>query len=314
MYDNYNGIDIQTTDKGENIMNVTEAIAEYITDSATKGNAPLTLTYYEKSLGRFANFAGDVEVTSISLSLCKKYYFYLTDSGLASGSVQTYIRGFRAFLHWLYENEYIDSNICNKFKLPKAYQKQPNILTDSEIEKLYASFDSDFYGLRNRSMCFLMLDSGLRLSEVLTLEKTLLHLDDGYCIVNGKCQKQRIVPLSRVSVFLLRSYIKAIPVSCSGSPLVFTSIDGTPLSRNAVTDMFRRHKARCGISRLHPHLLRHTFATKYLENGGNIYALQSILGHTTLEMVKRYLHLSQNRVCTDFNKYSPMGNLTGIAG
>ena len=295
-------------------MKLTDAVADFLTDSAAKGNSAYTLTYYECILKRFANFTGDIEVSTITVSLCKQYYFHLSDDGLTSGSVQTYIRGLRAFLHWLYESEITNTNICRKFKLPKAYRKEINILTDEEISKLYLSFDSDFCGIRNLCMCSLMLDSGLRLLEVLSLEKSLLHLEDGYCIVNGKCQKQRTVPIGKTSAGLLRTYLEFISAENICSPYVFTSIDGEPLTRNTVKNVFRKLKKSSGISRLHPHLLRHTFATRYLENGGNIYALQSILGHTSLEMVKRYLHLSQSRVCADFERFSPLDNLNDKAG
>ena len=295
-------------------MKLSDAISDFLMDSAAKGNSAYTLTYYECILNRFANFTGDIEVSAITVSLCKQYYFFLSDDGLTSGSVQTYIRGLRAFLHWLYENEIVNTNICHKFKLPKAYRKEMNILTDEEISKLYLSFDSDFCGIRNLCMCSLMLDSGLRLLEVLTLENSLLHLDDGYCIVNGKCQKQRTVPIGKTSAGLLRTYLEFVSAENIYSPYVFTTIDGEPLTRNTVKNIFRKLKKSSGISRLHPHLLRHTFATKYLENGGNIYALQSILGHTSLEMVKRYLHLSQSRVYADFEQFSPLDNLNDKAG
>ena len=295
-------------------MKLSDAIADFLMDSAAKGNSAYTLTYYECILKRFANFTGDIEVSAITVSLCKQYYFFLSDDGLTSGSVQTYIRGLRAFLHWLYENEIVNTNICHKFKLPKAYRKEMNILTDEEISKLYLSFDSDFCGIRNLCMCSLMLDSGLRLLEVLSLEKSLLHFEDGYCIVNGKCQKQRTVPIGKTSAGLLRTYLEFVSAENIYSPYVFTTIDGEPLTRNTVKNIFRKLKKSSGISRLHPHLLRHTFATKYLENGGNIYALQSILGHTSLEMVKRYLHLSQSRVCADFEQFSPLDNLNDKAG
>lgn len=80
-------------------MKLTDAVADFFTDSAAKGNSAYTLTYYECILKRFANFTGDIEVSTITVSLCKQYYFHLSDDGLTSGSVQTYIRGLRAFLH-----------------------------------------------------------------------------------------------------------------------------------------------------------------------------------------------------------------------
>ena len=79
-----------------------------------------------------------------------------------------------------------------------------------------------------------------------------------------------------------------------------------PVKETTIKDLFRKLKVKSGIDRLHPHLLRHTFATRYLENGGNIYSLQLLLGHTSLEMVKRYLHLANSKVRKDFVNYSPL--------
>lgn len=290
-------------------MTLENAIFDFLTDQSVKGNSAYTLTYYESILKRFEQFCGNVDVNTLTVQKCKDYYFFLCDDGLCSGSVQTYIRGLRAFLRWLFENDYISVNIPHKFKLPKAYRKEIDILTDDEIYKLYHSFGNDFCGVRNLCICSLMLDSGLRLNEVLTLKKSLFHLDEGYCIVDGKCQKQRIVPIGKVSAEHINTYLSLSPFPCRMSRYLFTNENGDPLTRNGFKSIFRSLKTASGISRLHPHLLRHTFATRYLENGGNIYALQNILGHTSLEMVKRYLHLSQCRVYNDFTQFSPLDNL-----
>ena len=289
---------------------LSDAISDFLTDQSVKGNSPYTLTYYESILKRFQQFVGDVDVNTLTVQKCKEYYFFLNDDGLCSGSVQTYIRGLRAFLRWLYENDLISCNLCHKFKLPKAYRKEIDILTDDEIYTLYHSFGNDFRGVRNLCVCSLMLDSGLRLNEVLTLQKSLFHLDERYCIVNGKCQKQRFVPIGKVSAEYIKTYLSLAPLPSKSSKYLFTREDGAPLTRNGFKSIFRNLKITSGISRLHPHLLRHTFATRFLENGGNIYALQNILGHTSLEMVKRYLHLSQCRLYNDFSQFSPLDNLS----
>ena len=85
-----------------------------------------------------------------------------------------------------------------------------------------------------------------------------------------------------------------------------TSGDPEPIGEDTLKDLFRKLKIKADIPRLHAHLFRHTFATRYLENGGNIYSLQLLLGHSSLEMVKKYLHLAQNRVRKEFVNYSPM--------
>ncbi len=288
-------------------MKLRESISDFLTDQRSRGNSPATLDYYRRILFRFADFANVTDTAAISLHHCRAWYAELADSQLTSVSVQTYIRGLRAFLEWLYENEYIPEDIPRKFKLPKAQRKTIDILTDDEIRRLFAAFDpATPTGARDLCICSLMLDSGLRLHEVVTLRRDSIHPEDGYAIVSGKGSKQRIVPIGKQTAEAIRRYEFLRP---RGGSSFFLCIDGAPVTDNTLKDLFRKLKHRAEIPRLHPHLLRHTFATRYLENGGNIYSLQTILGHTSLEMVKRYLHLANTRIRRDFSKYSPLDNL-----
>lgn len=148
-------------------------------------------------------------------------------------------------------------------------------------------------------------DSGLRLHEVVTLTIEHLHIPEGYCLVDGKGSKQRIVPLGLYTRKMLSRYL-ARRAGCAQSSYVFLMSDLQPVSDNTIHLMFRRLKQRADIPRLRTHLLRHTFATRYLENGGDMYALQQILGHTSLEMVKRYVHTTTHRLVPSYTEYSPM--------
>jgi len=126
-------------------------------------------------------------------------------------------------------------------------------------------------------------------------------------IIDGKGDKQRFVPLGSTSKETLQKYLLS---RRSDRGILFLSKDNSPITRNAIRIMFQKLKTKTGIPRLKAHLLRHTFATLYLENGGDIYSLQTILGHTSLEMVKKYLHLCIIKVVRNFGKYSPLDNLT----
>lgn len=276
----------------------------YITEQRCRGNTDFTIDYYKVTLQRFLDFCGDITTDDITVELCQQYYFSLRSLSLSSVSVQTYVRSVRAFLSWAYEFGYISSNITVRFKLPKAQRKTIDILTDEEVKLLYSCFNSSKIGLRNQCMTLLMLDSGLRLNEVLTLKRSEIHLADKYCIVNGKCQKQRIVPLGATVCTLLNNYFSIAPCS----EFAFCKHNGDAVTRDAIKDYFYKLRKKTNIKRLHPHLLRHTFATRYLENGGDIYRLQVILGHTSLEMVKKYLHIATSRVQADFLKFSPLDN------
>lgn len=287
-------------------MTYTDALNEFLLDGKLKGNSKQTEVFYRRVLGYFQSDQQIDLVEEINLALCKRWLLALMERDLSSASVQTYVRGVRAFLHWLFVNEYLPTDISERFKLPKAQRKIIDILTPDEVRQLIECFDTnDFYDLRNLCICLLMVDSGLRLNEAVTLQTAQFHLRDRYCIVDGKCNKQRYVPIGELAAKYLEQYISV----CPKSHALFCQIDGSPITITTMKDMFRKLKIRSGIPRIHPHLLRHTFATRYLENGGNIYNLQIIMGHSTLEMVKKYLHLSNINMCKTFGRYSPVDNL-----
>lgn len=292
-------------------MMLQSAVNEFMIVQQIRGNTPKTLRYYTQSLGKFAAFASsNLDLSAVDLALLRSYYLSLVESGgLRSTSVQSYIRAVRAFLRWCYAEEYISTDLAEKFRLPKAKQNTIDVLTDTEVQRLLACFNTTYATqLRNYCMCSLMLDSGLRLHEVVTLSTDRLHLADGYAIVDGKGNKQRPVPLGLNTRRALLRYLNRRP-ACAPTDRVFLMSDMQPVTDNTVHLMFKRLKQRSDIPRLRAHLLRHTFATRYLENGGDIHALQQILGHTSLEMVKRYVHTTTKHFVPSFSDYSPLDNL-----
>lgn len=234
---------------------------------------------------------------------------HLAERNISSTTIQTYIRALRSFLTWCYQQEYIPVNLSEKFRLPKAQRKAIDVLTDSEVRRLLFCFNLRYLvHLRNYCMCSLMLDSGLRLHEVVTLTIEHTHLPEGYIIVDGKGNKQRVVPLGMNTRKFLFRYLSRRP-GCASTDRVFLMSNLEPVTDATLRQMFRKLKKRSGIPRLRAHLLRHTFATRYLENGGDMYALQQILGHTSLEMVKKYVHSTTRKIVPKFPEFSPLDNL-----
>lgn len=271
----------------------------YLVEQELRGNSPETLKFYRATLQYFQDFVGSAVIT---LDLCRAYQLELMHRELSSVSVQTYIRALRAFLTWCYLEGHLPDDISLKLRLPKAQRKVIDVLTDSEIQTLLRAAAATPQSTRDVAIVSLMLDSGLRLNEVVTARSDHLHLMERYLIVTGKGNKQRIVPFGRTASLALEDLSL-----CCGS--LFTLDNGQPVTQDTIKQLFKRLRRSTGIEKLHPHLLRHTFATRYLENGGNIYTLQAILGHTSLEMVKRYLHLANSRIRRDFDRYSPLDRL-----
>ena len=272
-------------------MTVQQAFEGFLVEQQIRGNSPKTLTYYQSGMNRFRGFLNqNPELSELTLSLLRKYALYLQSENLSTVTRQSYVRALRAFLTWCYSEDLLLVNLSEKFRLPKAKRKVIDILTDEEARRLMSSFNLRYsLQLRNYCICALMLDSGLRMDEVSTLDLSLLHLPEGYAIVNGKGNKQRVVPLGLNARKALLRYLNRRP-GCASTGRVFLKSDLQPISDSTIKQMFRKLKKRVGIPRIRAHLLRHTFATRYLENGGDIYTLQQILGHTSLEMVKRYIH------------------------
>lgn len=244
----------------------------------------------------------------MTLAELRSYYLTMVDRGLHSTTIQSYVRAWRAFLTWCYQEEYTPVDLPQKFRLPKAKRPTIDVLTNGEVQQLFSSFDTKHLsGLRNYCICALMLDSGLRMDEVVTLETEHVHLAEGYAIVCGKGNKERMVPLGNRSRQMLARYLRRRgPVD---NPRLFQTSQHTPIRQSTVKQLFRKLKKRLNIPRLRAHLLRHTFATRYLENGGDMYSLQQILGHTSLEMVKRYVHLTHQKTVAAFPQFSPLDRL-----
>lgn len=291
-------------------MTIRECIDDFLIEQQVRGNSPKTQKHYFRCLGLFERFQSpkNPDISAVSVSDCKAYYIHLSNRNVSSVTVQTYIRALRAFLSWCYLEGYISENIPKKFRLPKAQKKKIDILTDSEVEQLFRCLSGrDFISVRNYCIVALMIDSGLRLNEVVTIRRDKIHIAEGYAIVNGKGNKERFVPLGLNSKRALLRYCAIVPNKEKETPL-FVKDTLIPINQSTVKQLFRKLRSRSGIPRLHPHLLRHTFATRYIERGGDIYSLQSILGHTSLEMVKKYVHLIPSKTVVNFAVLSPLDN------
>ena len=292
-------------------MTIESALSEFLIEQQIRGNSPKTVQYYAFSVGFYVRFAGsDMPIQEITLDSLKRYSLALSERDITTVTRQTYIRALRAFLTWCYQQEYIPDNLSEKFRLPKAQRKAIDVLTDAEIRCLLSGFNPRYLvQLRNLCICSLMLDSGLRLHEVVSLTLDHVHVPEGYLIVDGKGNKQRVVPLGLSIRKVLLRYMSRRP-GCASSDRLFLMSDLRPITDATIRQVFRRLKQRTGIQRLRPHLLRHTFATRYLENGGDMYALQQILGHTSLEMVKKYVHSTTRKSVVRFPQFSPLDNLS----
>lgn len=284
-------------------MNLSQAYEMFMQEQKFRGNSQETISYYKICLNMFIDYCGsDLDVSDLDVILFKGYQLHLQETkNIKRVSVRTYARAVRVFYRYLYFEDLIDINI-NKLQLMKANTEVILPLSDVEVKQLLNSFDVDsFLGVRDKLICMLMLDCGLRRGEVVKLTNSDIDLLNCTLKINGKGSKQRIVSYGNLTNLYINLYKDLRPdVLTSSSDSFFLTIHSEPITHNTIKMLFQDLKTKSGITRLYPHLLRHTFATNYIYNGGNLEVLRVLLGHSTISITQIYIHLaSQMHIIND---------------
>ena len=285
-----------------------------------------TVAWYEQKLEIFERHLGvgadlsDVTVENVRAFIAdlqgrtRRYennpFVGKKDGPLSSSYIQGFVRALRAFSSWLYEDGYTDTNTLKTIRPPKIQQKIVPVLRDEEVTRLLGQFERlSPYGERGYCIVLTLLDCGLRASELCNLTVADAHLEQGFLKVLGKGDKERHVPIGQTcGDALLRWRERSRPqFDTNDAPFLFLSSTGNQITVNAVEQMIRRAGVSADIPRVHPHLLRHTFATNYLvKEVGDPLRLQQVLGHTSLEMVRRYVSIASVEQSLVDRRASPM--------
>ncbi|MER2598465.1 MAG: tyrosine-type recombinase/integrase [Caldilineales bacterium] len=302
----------------------------FILSKQIEGRSEKTLTWYRANLASFSGFvtnespatlrdAGLDEARAFIAQLQGRKTRYESHSlrpqkegGLSSHTIHGYVRTLKAFGSWLCEEGYTAKHPFDRLKPPKLPETMIEILSDDEIGRIVQSINPDsFLGARLYAIVLVLLDTGIRASELCTLTMDNTFLTEGFLKVRGKGNKERMVPFGALTKKALLKYLHSYrPEAQSDDERgVFLSIEGTPLSYNGLALLIRRLGSNSDVPRLHPHLFRHTFAVRYLMNGGDIMTLRLILGHTTLEVTQMYMHLAEAHVQIQHHKFSPVDRL-----
>jgi len=218
----------------------------------------------------------------------------------------------RRFFRWLLREELISVDPSASIKSPKVNRTLPDSLTEDEVEALLAVPDiSNAYGLRDKAMLELMYASGLRVSELISLELGQIDARVGGIKVLGKGNKERLVPVGEQAIESLAAYMQTgrteLLTSVKSSHL-FLSKHGSGMSRQAFWQIIKRHARTAGIkTSVSPHTLRHAFATHLLNHGADLRTLQMLLGHSDLSTTQIYTHVATARLQEIHQKHHPRG-------
>lgn len=237
----------------------------------------------------------------------------LYEIGLSERTSARMLAGVRSFFKFLQLEGFLRVDPSVLVESPKLERSLPDVLTVEEIDAMIAEIDMEGkWGLRNRLIVEMLYGSGLRVSELVNTRISRLHLDEGYMLVEGKGNKQRLVPMSPVAVELAEKYLKfrsTLKVSSKSLDILFLNNRGTGMTRVMVFYILKELAQKAGIRKnVSPHTLRHSFATHLLEGGASLRAIQEMLGHESISTTEIYLHLDTTRLREQLLSHHPHYN------
>jgi integrase/recombinase XerD len=265
----------------------------------TARRAARTVDAYRRDLTQLAEFLGK-PIAEASLDDLERYTAQMRADGLSSATIARRTAAVRSFFRHQQLLGVRHDNPAAAVMLPRRTRRLPKTLSPGEVERLIdAANGTAPRALRDRALVELLYGAGLRVSEAVQLEKAGIDLDDRLVRVIGKGDKERIVPVGRQAVDSLRRYL------ARGRPYLdrrrrselFLNAKGGPLTRSGAFLILRRLAEKAGLEpeRVHPHLLRHSFATHLLEGGADLRSVQEMLGHADLSTTELYTHVSDRR-------------------
>ncbi|MBW9212052.1 MULTISPECIES: site-specific tyrosine recombinase/integron integrase [Terrabacteria group] len=215
---------------------------------------------------------------------------------LSNSSYDRYLSSLRSFFRYLNLYEGIGHNPMSSFKNVKISRPLPEYLTVNQVQDLLASFDlNDEKGLRNRCIVELLYACGLRISECTNIKVRDIHLRERYVRIMGKESKERMVPFYEDLAILLAKYLKESASFSNLDQPIFMGLKRKAISTRSIQLLLEKKGRELNLPfRLHPHVLRHSFATHLLDNGADLRVVQSLLGHENLSTTQIYTHVSQD--------------------
>jgi integrase/recombinase XerD len=280
--------------------------------SVEKGLSENTRAAYGRDLDRFLLFlsrekrpwreARESDLTAFVRSESK--------AGLGARSLARRISVLKSFYRFLLVDGRLDKNPAAHLTAPKSWSALPKCLSETEVKTLLEKPDkAEARGLRDRAMLEVMYASGLRVTELVSLRPADVRLKDEYILCRGKGAKERIVPLGKSAAKAVARYLeKARTEFAAGknADALFLTRLGGPFTRQGFWKMMKTYARAAGLlPKVHPHVLRHSFATHLLEHGADLRSVQMMLGHSQITTTQIYTHVSRERLRRVYDKYHP---------
>ncbi len=278
-----------------------------------KGLAKNTLESYSRDLNQFFSYLeneGVFEIQSVERSTLLGYMSYQQQSGKASSSICRSLAAIKSFFRFLLQESTLDIDPTADFESPKQEKRLPKVLSTSEVERLLNKPNpSSPSGKRDKAMLEVLYATGIRVTELVSLNLNDLFLENGFIRCFGKGSKERIIPIGETAIKWTYEYIQLGRnglLKRKNSQALFLNCRGDRLSRQGFWKIIKKYAKAVNIRKeIMPHTLRHSFATHLLENGADLRAVQEMLGHADISTTQIYTHITRNRLKDVYNKTHP---------
>ena len=290
------------------------AIREFLNFLAVeRGLSRNTVVSYRSDLVFFKNFCARKGFDPLGpggRGAVAAYLLQLKNDGRAPATISRRLAALKSIYKFLINEGRLEADPTENLESPKKVQKLPRVLTTGEVDRLLAQPRiSTPAGLRDKAMLELLYATGVRVSELVSLDRGSANLEEGYVRCLGKGSKERIVPIGKVAVHFIEAYLQRSRAKLMGSKIsqaLFLNRYGNRMTRQGFWKIIKKYTARAGIQKeITPHTLRHSFATHLLENGADLRAVQELLGHADISTTQIYTHLTGSKLKEVYKKSHP---------
>jgi len=296
---------------------IASAIRDFLTDAADRGRlAGNTIAAYRRDLRRLADWCHRHEIDhprQLDPTALRSFAASLGRAGLDPRSIQRHVSAIRKFFGYLVEHKIVETNAAADLKAPRARRKLPRTLDPDQVLQLLEITGDKPLDIRDRAMLELCYSSGLRVSELADARWDRLDPQQGLLRVIGKGNKERIVPVGRHALAALSEWrgTQATFSACE-SAFIFVTARGNPLGVRAIQKRIAQRAVSQGLGQhVHPHQLRHSFASHILESSGDLRAVQELLGHANLSTTQIYTHLDFQHLAEVYDQTHPRAKKSG---
>jgi integrase/recombinase XerC len=275
--------------------------------------SPLTCESYARDIDVLMKLAQETPLDGLQIHHIRRFLAHLHGNGFSGRSLARMLSAWRGFYRYLARHHGGTHNPCVGIRAPKSPKALPRTLSPDEAAKLLEFAPSDLMALRDKAMLELCYSSGLRLAELVNLEPEDLNLVEGTARVTGKGGKARIVPVGSRAVEVLREWMRQrVAFVKPGETALFLSRYGKHISRRSINQRLKLQALQQGASvDIHPHMLRHSFASHVLQSSGDLRAVQEMLGHASISSTQIYTHLDFQHLSKIYDATHPRARKKG---